>query len=349
MLFAPQAFNQTDFSSVFSTFRLEARADFDYFRTDNNMAEHEGGFTGRYFNLKFGGNISEKFSYYVCQRLVANPGSHRMFDNTDFLYLGYAPNKNWMFKAGKDALAVGGYEYDAAPIDVLFNTTYWDNIYCFQIGGSAAYITDDGAHTILAQVANSPYVHTGADYLGYPSGSEWKSSLFSYSLFWKGKWDHFKTLYSVNMFQRPDRGFLNYIALGNQWDFESWDIYVDLIHHSLATNDWGNNFAIVSRANFQICEGLSLFVKGAYEQNLSSEAIPNYGQNGFYDCLLDAGSKHAIYGAGFEYRPASCKDVRLHAYVANRVQENTFTGDVTSTLNANIGITWNMNIRNMFN
>ena len=109
MLFASQAFSQTDFSSVFSTFRLEARADFDYFNTDdNNIAAHERGFTGRYFNLKFGGNISEKFSYYVCQRLVANPGSNRMFDNTDFLYLGYAPNKNWMFKAGKDLLLGNG-------------------------------------------------------------------------------------------------------------------------------------------------------------------------------------------------------------------------------------------------
>lgn len=352
------AMGQNTFSSVFNTFRAEVRADFDHFNVyesplgGNGYEGGMGGFTGRYFNLKIGGNLTDQFSYYICQSLIANPGSHRFFDNTDFLYINYKANDNWSFKAGKDALAVGGYEYDASPIDVFFNTTYWNNFYCFQLGGSVTYKSDDGKHALTAQMTNSPYVHLGASDLGHASGSEWKSGLFAYSLLWKGQTDHFQTLYSVSMFQRPDRGFLNYIALGNKLEYEKWDIYVDIMHHALTGNDWGNNFGIVSRANFKVNEGLSIFVKGAYEQNLSYFDIPNYGLDGLYDCLIEAGSRHSVYGFGMEYRPSICKDVRVHAYVAHRIQQNTLASPVEpqtiSTINANVGITWNMDFREMF-
>lgn len=357
------AMSQNSSPSVFNTFKAEVRADFDYFdinhfdyfdinHDDNGFEDDMGGFTGRYFNLKIGGNLTDKFSYYICQRLVANSGSSRFFDNTDFLYLKYKANDNWSFKAGKDALAVGGFEYDAPPIDVLFNTTYWNNFYCFQLGGSASYSTNDGNHTLTAQFTNSPYVYLGASDLGFDAGSEWKSGLFAYSLLWKGELDHFQTLYSVSMFQRPDRGFMNYIALGNKLVYDNWDIYVDFIHHSLSGNDWGKNFGIISCANFKVNEELSVFVKGAYEQNLSHLDIPNYGINGLYDCLIEAGSSHTVYGAGLEYIPSICKDVRIHAYVAHRIQHNTLAMPVEpsriSTLNANVGITWFMDFLDMF-
>lgn len=352
------AMSQNKFSSVFNTFSAEVRADFDYSDiTDSplggNGGKYEnGGFVGRYFNLKIGGNLSDKFSYYICQRLIADPGSVRFFDNTDFLYVKYNANANWSFKAGKDALAVGGFEYDAAPIDVFLNTTYWNNFYCFQLGGSASYKSNDGKHTLTAQFTNSPYVYHGAWIPGYDAGSEWKSGLFAYSLLWNGSFNHLKTLYSVSMFQRPDKGFLNYIALGNQLTYDNWDIYVDFMHHALTSDDWGNNFGIVSRANFKVSPSLSVFVKGAYEQNLSHTVIPNFGSNGLFDCLIAPGSRHSVYGAGIIYRPNTCKNVRIHAYVAHRIEQNTLAEPTevasTSTINANVGITWNMNFRDMF-
>ncbi len=340
--FASRTSAQVVFTPVFNQLRLEARADFDYMHVDQNGAiSNPYGFHGKYFNMVVGGNLSDKFSYFFRQRIIANSGSVSLFDNTDFLYLNYTPNSRWMFRLGKDALAVGGFEYDAAPIDVLFSTHYWNNIYCFQLAASAALKSEDGNQMLLAQVANSPYVYFG--------GSPWTSGLLSYSLFWSGTFGHFKTLYSANLFDRPGHGNLGYIALGNKLLYDRWDIYVDFIHHSVSTDDWGKNFAVVSCLNFLVADDLNIFVKGAYEQNHSEEDLLSPSS---LDGLVEAGHSYLTYGLGFEYKPAFCKDVRVHGYLANQdVRVEDINGTETSRvrqLTANVGITWHMNIHRMF-
>lgn len=349
---------QVVFSPVFSQIRLEARADFDYDHIETWSAltdpsttnANPYGFHGKYFNFIVGGDLNDKFSYFFRQRIIAQPGHVSLFDNTDFLYLTYHPNKNWMFRLGKDALAVGGFEYDAAPIDVLFSTNYWDNFYCFQLGGAAAYKSSNGNHTLLAQVANSPYIYYGAA-LGTARGQEWRTGLLAYSLFWSGKFGHFNTLYSVNMFERPDHGYMNYIALGNKLIYKRWDLYVDLIHHALAADDWGKNFAAVVCFNFHLTDDFNIYGKGSYEQNLSEVDFLNPNTLGL-DCLIPAGNRFTKYGFGFEYNPSFCKDVRLHgvlSYCHNSVEN--MAGNVnnySNTITANIGITWHMNIHRMF-
>lgn len=357
-----QASAQVDFTPIFTQIRLEARADFDYFRESSNFNPEVStpyGIHGRYFNFCIGGPLNDKFSYFFRQRIVAKPGDVSLFDNTDFLYINYMPSKNWMLRVGKDALAVGGVEYDAPPINVLFSTYYWDNFYCFQPAAAAAYKSDDGNQMVLAQIANSPYVHYGAANLGYPAGSEWKSGLMAYSLYWSGQFGHFKVLHSVNMFERPDHNYMNYIALGHLIEYKRWDAYVDLIHHANGWNDWGNNYAVVACANLYLDNGLNFYVKGAYEQNRSDEALPFFGSArsmdlGFYDCFGEVGHSYTTYGFGAEYRPAACPAFRLHAFLANRrteweeVAAGAPVQKVTNSLNGNIGITWDMDIHKMF-
>lgn len=349
---------QVDFTPIFTQIRLEARADFDYFRISDNTSssiEQPYGLHGQYFNFVIGGPLNDKISYFFRQRIVAKPGSVSLFDNTDFLYITYAPTKNWMFRLGKDALAVGGFEYDAPPINVLFSTYYWDNFYCFQPAIAAAYKSDDARQMLLFQLGNSPYVHYGATNLGYGLGSEWKSGLMAYSLFYSGKFGALKVLHSVNLFERPDHKYLNYIAIGHELDFKRWDIYLDLIHHANAINDWGNNFAVVSCANLYFDNGLNFFAKGAYEQNKSGDVLPGFGLGtnidlGFYDCFGEAGHQYLTYGLGAEYHPVSCPDVRLHAFVANRATSHEADAGKTVTTNSlqfNVGITWDMNIHRM--
>lgn len=341
---ANRATAQVVLSPVFNQLRLEARADFDYEHVDQmGVTSDPYGFHGKYFNLVIGGNLSDKFSYFFRQRIIANPGSSSLFDNTDFLYLNYTPSKNWMFRLGKDALAVGGFEYDAAPIDVLFSTNYWNNFYCFQLAVSAAFKSDDGNQMLLAQVANSPYVYYG--------GEPWNSGNLSYNLFWSGTFGHFKTLYSANLFDRNDNGHMGYIAMGNKLLYDRWDIYLDIIHHSLSKEDWGKNFAVVSCMNFLLSDDFNIFIKGAYEQNHSEEDFLNLSGTSL-DCLVQSGHSYTTYGIGFEYKPSFCKDVRLHGFIANRNdREEDINGNEigkTTSLNANIGITWHMNIHRMF-
>lgn len=340
---------QVVFTPVFTQIRLEARADFDYYHLEEaNQSDNPYGFHGKYFNFVVGGDLNDKFSYFFRQRVIAQDGSVSFFDNTDFLHLTYHPTKNWMFRLGKDALAVGGFEYDAAPIDVLFSTNYWDNFYCFQLGGSIAVKSDDGNHMVLAQLATSPYVHYGAN-LGFPAGQEWESALLSYNLYWSGKMGHFNTLYSFNIFERADKGLMNYIALGNKLIYDKWDLYVDLIHHALSKKDWGKNYAVIGCFNFHLSDDINLYGKASYEQNMSELDLRSPND---LDCLILAGSKITKYGIGFEYNPTFCKDVRLHGVLSycenHREQPKMDINSATNTFTVNFGITWHMNIHRMF-
>ena len=344
---------QVDYSPIFTTLRLEARADFDYMATRTSSPDttiNHYGFNGRYFNLLIGGNLGNKFSYFFRQRVVGTSGTYRLFDNTDFLYINFNPTQQWTVRLGKDAIAVGGFEYDAPPIDVLFSTTYWDNFYCFQLGVSGMYKTKDGRNMIVAQVANSPYVYYGSG-VGTGLGKEWKSGLLSYNVLWSGTFGHFKTIYSANIFERQRGSFMGYIALGHKLTYDRWDIYLDLMHHSLAWDDCGKNFGVVSCVNFLVTKDLNLFAKAAYEQNHSEADIIAYRNTGTtLDCLVAAGHSYTLYGLGFEWRPSFYKDVRLHGFVACRHETEskrtsaTGQAEFSNMINANIGITWNMNI-----
>lgn len=346
---SPSGRAQNDSLPVLDVLQLEARADVEVNIPITDTSEKNlFGFKGRYFNFKVAGNLGKHFSYYFRQRMVANPGSVVFFDNTDFLYLDYKPNVNWRIRLGKDALAVGGYEYDATPIDVLFSTYYWDNFYCFQIAASVAYISKDKRNTIVAQVGNSPYVHTN---------SNLQNSLLSYNLQWCGRFGPFHTSYSFNMFERERGKFMNYIALGNELVFNKWDFYLDFIHHATSTKALMKNFAVVACANAFINDYFSMFAKVGYEQNLDRFEAMYYvnpeHEGQYWDCLSFPGMQSVRAGIGFEFKPKSTPDIRIHViaadycsrYLADAIASGASSfGDVPMQhrLAINGGVTWHI-------
>lgn len=344
---------QINFGNAINKLKLEVRADGEYTTTDTTP---NLGFHGKYFNFMLGGDLGGHFSYYFKQRIVANPGTVTFFDNTDFLYLDYKPTPNWRIRFGKDAMALGGFEYDASPIDVYFPTNMWRNIYCFQLGASVAHISDNGNHTLIAQVTNSPYINYGD--LNYDAG------LVSYNLYWAGNWEHFHTLWSTSMVEYKWGYFLNMIMLGNQLTFDKWDIYIDIMHHSLAWNDWGKNIGFVSCANYYFTPQFNIFVKGMYEQNKSDVTL---GSSVAIDHQLAAGHTSARYGLGFEWFPSKEKNVRLHIYACRMTDSYDRTETITPTespeatapttvttrvtdacWNFNIGATWTIDYFQLF-
>ena len=328
---------QMDWSEAITKLKLEARADGEYFTTDDKPSF---GIHGKYFNLMMGGNLGDKFSYYFRQRLIANPGTVAFFDNTDFLYLDYKPTQNWRVRFGKDAMAMGGFEYDASPIDVYFPTTMWNNIYCFQLGASVAYISDEGNHTLVAQVTNSPYINS--------TGLTYDAGLVSYNLCWYGTMGHWQTIWSTSMIEREWSKFMNLTMIGNKLVYDKWDIYVDLMHHALAIDDWGKNFGVVSCANYYFTPRFNIFVKGMFEQNKSEVDLNSAVA---LDHLLEAGHTYARYGVGLEYFPLENKSVRLHTYVCRMTDSYTDKETGIEMLedmwNFNIGATWTMDFHRL--
>lgn len=324
----------------FTKLSIETRAEFEYlnqYQGDTTFQNY--GFNGKYFNLAVGGEFG-KFSYYFRQRVIANNGSVRFFDNTDFLYMQYNLNDSWGFRFGKEALAIGGFEYDAPPIDVLYYTKYWGSIYCFQLAASVRYTDKAKKNTLVLQVGNSPYVY----YTG--RGDEWQKGLLAYSLLWYGDYGHFHSIYSFNMFERERGKFMGQLALGNKLDFDKWDIYVDYFCKTVDTKKMFNDFTLVSRLDVKL-KDVKIFAKGGYEQNKAEVYdMISFAQK---DILMTPGQSYAFYGLGVEYRPASYKNIRLHAFVANAVTEQeyvsgpTHTKTESSNLNVNVGLTWDIN------
>ena len=76
-------------------------------------------FTGDHFNLNVRGTLTDKLDFRIRQRLNKKVFDERnMFNATDFLYLRWQATPRWAFTVGKNAVLIGGYEFDAFPIDV---------------------------------------------------------------------------------------------------------------------------------------------------------------------------------------------------------------------------------------
>ena len=347
-----------NFKHKFTTFHLEARADFEYDGTlsqiNGNYSEppyyqpqwnHRYGFRGDYFNFLLGGDIGDHFSYFLRQRIVPVKGYTELFDNTDFLYLEYKFNKQWSIRMGKQAIFVGGFEYDAPPIDVYYYTHYWGHFPCFLLGASAFYTDKSGKNKIGFNIANSPYVK----YLD----NAWDSGLLSYNLYWSGKFGPFHALYSLNFLEYQRGKFINFIVLGNKISFDTWSIYVDWINRAAGFRNFFKDFSVVSRLDWHVSPSVNLFAKGGYEQNFANYTYTPGGY-GFENTITDvdmwmpSNRNYWFYGLGMEFRPRVYPDLRVHAYVTNAVMHKPVTAipedmDVkNSTLTANVGVTWRL-------
>ncbi len=193
-------------------------------------------------------------------------------------------------------------------------------------------------------MTNSPYINYGD--LNYDAG------LVSYNIYWAGNIGHWHTLWSTSMVEYKWNNFLNMIMIGNQLTFDKWDIYLDIMHHSLAWDDWGKNIGFVSCANYYFTPRFNIFVKGMYEQNKSDVTLASSVS---IDHQLAAGHTSARYGLGFEWFPTEQKNVRLHIYACRMtdsydetvpaddlsVDAEPVTKHITDACwNFNIGATW---------
>ena len=345
-----------NFKHKFTTFHLEARADFEYDGEltkwhntlypqlpDGKAWENKYGFHGDYFNFLLGGDIGDHFSYFLRQRIVPVKGYTEFFDNTDFLYLEYKFNKQWSLRMGKQAIFVGGFEYDAPPIDVYYYTHYWGHFPCFLLGMSAAYTDKSGKNKIGVNIANSPYVKY--------QDNRWNSGLLSYNLYWSGKFGPFHALYSVNFMEYQRGKFINFIVLGNKLSFDKWSVYLDYINRAAGFRDFFQDFSMVSRLDWHVSPSVNLFAKGGYEQNFANYQYVSDFEDPMVDVDMWLPSNHNywFYGLGMEYHPRVYPDLRVHAYVANAVMhrpvnasENINVDLENMTLTANVGVTWRL-------
>ena len=321
MLLSGIAFSQEKNFTI-DKLSIEGRADFDYFNEDGASSS---GIDGKYFNFEMKGSFLQDFSYRVRQRIDMYHGSSK----TDYMILSYHASKNFSLTAGKMPLAVGGWEYDLAPIDVYFASNFWNTFDCYDVGGQVGIHTSDGNHDIIFQVTNSTFT------------KEKFQGIYAYNLIWYGRMGAFSTSYSINMIGQSKGEYINYIALGNAFDFDKLDFYIDFMNRGFLNQKdfFLGDFTLIGEVKYAFTDKFTLMAKGGYDRN-KHKTIP-------FDMTVRPGVEYTFAGLGFEAYPyKGNKNVRLHGFFAmnslNEPSDDMLNPNSSSPLSLqfNLGVTW---------
>ena len=305
-------------------FRLEARGDYQYETIEGHAMDANNGFRGKQLNLRLNGNINDSWSYVYRQRMGKPNVDASYFDAVDHINLTYTTG-SWGFTGGKQTVAVGGYEYDRAPIDFYFGSEYWYNMACYQWGVNAKYnFGNENNDALTLQVVQSPFRSINP-------------SMLSYNLMWTGSYGYLDILHSVNMLEYLPGKFVNFIALGHQFNMDCFTLQLDWMNRA-AMNDFGfDDFSVMADLSWHASEKLNVFAKATYDVN----------EDNVVDLCVLSGTELTRVGAGVEYFPIKdSQDVRLHGAYSYAWGENGNLGGSVWDNHSfiSVGVTWKMSI-----
>ena len=311
---------------------LEVRGDYTREDIDGHKNRATSGIHGKYFNLCLDGSLTKQFTYSYRQRLNRSSTDASFFDATDWLFLDYHPDDHWTFSAGKVVAAIGGYEYDAPPIDLYFCSEFWNNIPCYQWGASVSrrFSAND---MLRAQVCQSPFRSH------FKAGGTHTVDTYGYNLIWYGTHGPWSTMWSANMMELQEGRFISYLALGNKLRLgKQVSLQLDYMNRAAAHQTYFfRDCMVMGQLSYRPSEKFNLFAKACYDVNNTDNAE---------DLCVMAGTELTRFGGGVEYYPLGNRDLRLHAVYSYTTGTNANPAgalhDRQST--ANVGLTWRLNI-----
>lgn len=306
--------------------RAEARLDYQRVWDGSHADDANSGFEGKYLNLQIDGSIVSGLTYSWRQRLNKNHNDRNFFDATDWVYLSY-DMADWTFAGGKQVVCIGGYEYDRAPINIYNGSVFWNNISCYQIGASASYRLNP-ANSLTAQWCESPFFNPA------------NRNLYSYNLMWNGKFNSFSTIYSINMLEYKRGCFINYIALGNRYDYNRFTLELDLMNRAAGHQAFFlKDCSLMTELSYRPGARWNVHLKYTYDVNHS-------GTNA--DLTVLNGTELNMLGAGVEFYPLNKakQHLRLHADLYRSWGKNTNADDVmqNKTTFFSVGVKWDMDL-----
>ncbi len=305
--------------------RLEARGDLQYENVEGHTIDGNTGFRGKQLNLRLNGNINDSWSYVYRQRMGKPNDNASYFDAVDHINLTYTTGA-WSFTGGKQTVAVGGYEYDRAPIDFYFGSEYWYNMACYQWGVNAKYnFGNESNDALTLQVVQSSFRSVNP-------------SMLSYNLLWTGSYGWLDILHSVNMLEYLPGKFVNFIALGHQFNMGDMKLQLDWMNRADVEHFGFDDFSLMAELSWSASEKLNVFGKATYDVNKDNVA----------DLCVLPGTEVTRVGAGVEYFPIEdSQDVRFHAGYSYSWGTNTNFDEGTLWDNhsfVSVGVTWKMSI-----
>lgn len=307
---------------------LQAEVRLDYQRDwqDGNIIKDNTGFEGKYINFRVDGTITEGLTYSWRQRLNKPHKDASFFDATDWIYLNYDFGK-WSIAGGKQIVAIGGWEYDRAPIDLYGCSVFWNNIPCYQIGGSLS-LRPTAGDKITFQFCESPF---------YTSENR---NMYAYNIMWNSTHGFYEAIWSANMIEYAPGRYISYLALGNKFTANKVALELDFMNRASSHQTFlFRDMSVMGELSYTPAAKWKLFAKMTYDVN-------NTG-TGADLCVLP-GTELKMAGAGIEFYPLLNKrhSLRIHANAFYSWGKNANAGDVmqNKTMLFDLGVKWKMNI-----
>lgn len=309
-----------------ATLRLEARLDYQRDWLDGHSIDANSGFEGKFINIRLDGNITDNLSYSWRHRFNRAVKDANFFDATDWVYLQWNTGR-WTLAGGKQVVAIGGWEYDRAPIDLYGCSVFWNNIPCYQIGASAAY-SITSTDKLMFQFCESPFF------------TPENRNLYGYNLYWTGSHGIFSPIWSVNLFEYAPGHFINYIALGNKFTVGKVSLELDLLNRAASHQKFLlRDCSVMGELSWAPASRWRLHAKMTYDVNNTTSAA---------DRLVLPGTELKMIGAGAEFYPfaKSLGTLRFHANAYYSWGRNANTADVmqNKTCIFDLGVKWDMNL-----
>lgn len=304
---------------------IDVRADYQW--TDQNGTVNDGysGFKGKYLTLRMDGVIVPGLTYSWRQRFTKNMAD---FNATDWAYINYNTGR-WNLQAGKSVIAIGGYEYDRAPMDLYQCSVFWNNTGCYGFGVGAGYNVTL-ADRITAQVTESPFSGDG------------NRNIYAYNLMWNGNHGFYESIWSANMIEYTKGRYINYLALGNKFHFGKGWLELDFMNRAAHHQTFlFKDCSVMAELSLKPTAKWRVFGKYTYDVN--------HAANGA-DLVVAQGTELNMAGVGAEFFPLGehRHRLRIHAAAFYSWGENGNAANIMqhNTTFLNAGITWDMNVLN---
>ena len=314
-------------SDEIARLEINARLDYQLDRKDGNTVDGNTGFEGKYLVIRLDGNITDNLSYSWRQRLNKNHNDGSFFDATDWVWLNYDISQRWSVAGGKQVVAIGGWEYDRAPIDLYGCSVFWNNIPCYQIGASGS-LKITGNDKLTLQFCQSPFFTSE------------NRNLYACNLLWSGNHGIFNALYSANIIEYLPGRYISYLSLGNRFSAGKFTLELDFMNRASSRQTFFfDDISLMGELSFRPTAKWNLFAKMTYDVN-HSRSKADY-------CVLP-GTELTMAGGGLEFYPLSNgrHTLRLHANCYYSWGKNANEANVMQdkSLLVDVGVKWDMNI-----
>ena len=276
--------------------------------TDPNLSSHmnlqfctagmanftEGEFDDAAFNLyrvklEILGAFNEKFSYHFRQSFNKYSNPHaldNLSSSIEFAVVNWKMNDRFTLSAGKQDLALGGYEYYVNAIKVREFSEFNDYLACYQAGVTGR-INLSSSQELVFQVAN---LRSGSDEdtyaYGLPEGIEKAKVPVLSTMNWNGFFadNAIQLRYAASIGQQAKGRNICYLTAANVYEKGPIVAYLDLMYSREGLDSKGlisnlrgigtdmpvtaqnvEYFTAIANFDYRIHPNWNVYVKGAYE------------------------------------------------------------------------------------